>query len=140
MIGATFLIPSEWLFEAGEAVVVHGKNIDRGTIVSTAHPNFLEIRLDLDERVPNDDGIHRVSRSQVRKLVKPGQSVTVVSGSNQGSRGFVVKVEGDFVELVGNILGDISHVDPRTGLNVCLIHYFLRPLMSIYRLSKFTLT
>jgi hypothetical protein len=89
--GSKFPRPEEWIFEAGERVIVSSEK--HGTIAAV-ESTYLEVDFATNE------GIKAVSWYDVRKAFSPGDLVSVMSGPSRGTRGWVERIANDTVYIL----------------------------------------
>ena len=91
LTGSKFPRPEEWSFEEGERVIVSSEKEGTVAAVETSH-----LLVDL----ATNEGIEAVSWCSVRKVFKPGDFVSVMSGRSRGTRGWVERIANDTVYLL----------------------------------------
>jgi transcription elongation factor len=113
---SSFPHPREWNFEEGEQVFVCSANM-HGSITSVG-PEILEVDF-------GASGLMAVPWYDVRKAIKVGDFVTIMSGSLHGVTGWVVKVDEDNVHIIEKQVESNTSADPS-----CSIKVFIKPYHS----------
>lgn len=110
------LRPREWSFHENEKILILSEN--KTAIVKSTHPFFAEVeRGDTihDPLLEHTDHIHW---HNIRKDIKIGDFVRVVSGACTGEMGWVVEVKDELATIAKKLVdGDISKHD--RGIEVC---------------------
>jgi len=100
--------PKEWIFEEDDPVIISSSG-EHATIAAVEPGQLLEVSLS------NGSGTMAVPWSDVRKVVKVGDFVEVMSGASTGVAGWVDRVDKETLHILEKVAGNTSPVKVYSG-------------------------